>query len=69
MQPLQLKLRDLLLKDIENLNELRSLLMRIAEVEVDIRMTRIKHMIAIEKVLTKEQRDRLRQERRSVIQS
>jgi Spy/CpxP family protein refolding chaperone len=64
MRPLQTRLRELLLNDINNLNGLRAVLTRISEVEVDIRMTRIRQMIAIEKVLTRAQRDRLRQERR-----
>jgi Spy/CpxP family protein refolding chaperone len=64
MRPLQTRLRELLFNDVNNLNEIRVVLTRISEVEVDIRMTRIRQMLAIERVLTRAQRDRLRQERR-----
>jgi Spy/CpxP family protein refolding chaperone len=67
MKPLQLRLRELLLNDSINYNEVRALLIKISEVEVDMRMLRIKQRNEIEKVLTKEQKDRLKSERRMMM--
>ncbi len=64
IQPKRLALRKLLLVEEIDLQRVRSLLKEIADLEVEIRMLRIQHRLDIEKVLTKEQRDRLRRERR-----
>jgi len=64
MRPMQLRLKELLLNDSISYVEIRALLIKISEVEVDMRMLRIKQRNEIEKVLTKEQKDRLKSERR-----
>lgn len=62
MDPLQRGLHGLLRADEIDLEKVRSALTRIAEVEIEMRMARIEHRMAIEKVLTKEQRERHRRE-------
>ena len=67
MEPLQLKLNELLLGDVINESEVKALLRRISDIEIDIRMARIRQRIAIEDVLTKDQRGRLRSERKGMM--
>jgi Spy/CpxP family protein refolding chaperone len=67
MKPMQLRLKELLLSDSINYDDIRALLIKISVVEVDMRMLRIKQRNEIEKVLTKEQKDRLKSERRMMM--
>jgi Spy/CpxP family protein refolding chaperone len=67
MAPLQVKLKSMLLGDVGNTGELRVILRKISDIEVEMRMSRIQQRFAIEKILTKEQRERLRNERRSMM--
>jgi Spy/CpxP family protein refolding chaperone len=56
-------LRKFLLSDKINFNDVRTLLREISDIEIEMRIIKIKHRLEIEKVLTKTQRDRLRKER------
>ncbi len=62
MVPFERELRGLLMADELDLEKVRATLERIAGVEIEMRMTRIRHRLAIEKVLTNEQRERHRRE-------
>ena len=64
IKPEKKKLRNLLKKENINLRQVKSQLEKIAMLKAEIRFTRIKHRIAIEKVLTAEQRKKYREERR-----
>ncbi len=64
IHPMKEELRRLLLRDKLDLKNIRKLLKEIADLEVEIRMIRIVQRSEIEKVLTPEQRDSMRQERR-----
>ncbi len=64
LRPEKQKLRVLLLKEQVNLNAVEIQLQKIADIKVKIRITRIKHRLAIEKILTPEQREKHRQERK-----
>jgi Spy/CpxP family protein refolding chaperone len=67
MRPLQLKLKGLLLGERINFDDVKSVLRQISEVEVDMRMLRIKQRVEIEKILSKDQRDKLKNERRMMM--
>lgn len=60
--PLQRELQGLLRADEIDLEKARTVLKQIADVEVEMRMARIEHRQAIERLLTKEQRERHRRE-------
>lgn len=60
--PLQRELHGLLRSDEIDLERVRGVLKQIADVEIEMRMARIEHRLAIEKVLTPEQRERHRRE-------
>lgn len=60
------RLRVLLLEDKVNLKEVRSVMKEISDIDLEIRMLGISHRLDIEKVLTKEQKDKLRNERRNM---
>lgn len=60
MQPKRIKLQRLLLEDEVNLKDVRALLNEISALEVEIRMQWINHRLDIDKVLTPEQRNKLR---------
>jgi Spy/CpxP family protein refolding chaperone len=62
MSPERLKLMDMLLKEDVNLDEVKARLKRIGDMKIDIQMTKIKHRLEIEKVLTPEQKDKHRKE-------
>lgn len=64
LQPKKIMLRKLLLNETINLREVKKLLKEISDVEVEIRLNRIRHRIEIEKVLTPEQKKKLKQEKR-----
>ena len=65
LEPYKLKMRRLLLSNNVDLKEVRLILEKIADLGVEIRFTRIKQRLEIEKILTPEQRERLRREKRS----
>jgi Spy/CpxP family protein refolding chaperone len=67
MRPLQLKLKGLLLGERINFDDIKSILKQISEVEVDMRMLKIKQRVEIENILTKDQRDKLKSERRTMM--
>jgi Spy/CpxP family protein refolding chaperone len=56
-------LRKFLLSEKINFNDVRTILREISDIEIEMRLIKIKHRLEIEKVLTKTQRDRLRKER------
>jgi Spy/CpxP family protein refolding chaperone len=60
LEPKMISLKKLLLEDEVNLKSVRSLLMEIAGIRVDIRMLRIEHRLDIEKVLTASQKTQFR---------
>ena len=60
LEPKRISLKKLLLEDEVNLQGVRSLLMEIAKIRVDIRMLRIEHRLDIEKVLTTSQKTQFR---------
>jgi Spy/CpxP family protein refolding chaperone len=60
LEPKRISLKKLLLEDEVNLQSVRSLLMEIAKIRVDIRMLRIEHRLDIEKVLTTSQKTKFR---------
>jgi len=64
MSPLHGKLRKELLKPKVDLEEARRLLQKIADINVEIRLLKIKHQLEIEQALTPEQRGKLRAEKR-----
>lgn len=57
-------LRRLMVSEKINFNDVRTLLREISDIELEMRLIKIKHRWEIERVLTKVQRERLRQERR-----
>lgn len=57
-------LRKLMVSEKINFNDVRTLLREISDIEVEMRLIKIKHRWEIERVLTNAQRERLRQERR-----
>ncbi len=59
-------LKALLLEENVDLGQVRRALKEIADLQVEVRMLRITHRIEIEKVLTADQRAKLRSERESM---
>jgi Spy/CpxP family protein refolding chaperone len=66
IEPKRAQLQKLLLDENVDLGQVRQTLKEIADLQVEVRMLRIKHRIEIEKVLTAEQRAKLRAERDSM---
>jgi Spy/CpxP family protein refolding chaperone len=66
IDPKRTHLRKLLLEENVDLGQVRQLLKEIADLQVEVRMLRIRHRMEIEKVLTTEQRSKLRAERESM---
>jgi len=64
LEPKQIQLERLLLEDNVNLNNVRSLLREIADIRIEIHMLKITHRLEIEKVLTSEQKTKLKAMRR-----
>ncbi|HNR86717.1 MAG TPA: Spy/CpxP family protein refolding chaperone [Spirochaetota bacterium] len=62
LRPLQRDLRALLLGDPVDMEKVRAMLRSVADVEIELRLARIKHRLAIEKVFTPEQREKHRRE-------
>lgn len=67
ISPKKIRLRRLLLKNNVNINEIRELLKETSAIEVEIRLLRIEQRLSIEKILTPEQRERLRNENRRIL--
>lgn len=57
-------LRRLMVSEKINFNDVRTLLREISDIEIEMRLLKIKHRWEIERVLTNAQRAKLRQERR-----
>jgi Spy/CpxP family protein refolding chaperone len=66
MAPKHIRLRKMLLEDNVDLAEVRKLVKETSDIHVEVEMLRIQHHIDIEKVLTPEQRTKLRTERRGM---
>ncbi len=66
MSPKHIQLRKLLLEDTVDIDAARTVLKELADLQVETRVLRIQHRLDIEKVLTKEQKTRLRSEKRGM---
>ncbi len=66
MSPKHIQLRKLLLEDEVDINAARKVLKELSDLQVETRVLRIQHRLDIEKVLTKEQKTRLRSEKRGM---
>jgi Spy/CpxP family protein refolding chaperone len=66
MSPKHIQLKKLLLEDEVDINAARTVLKELADLQVETRVLRIQHRLDIEKVLTKEQKTRLRSEKRGM---
>lgn len=53
------KLRKLIMKEDVKVDEVRTILKQISEIEVEIRLLKIKHRLELEKVLTPEQKSKM----------
>lgn len=60
LEPKRIQLERLLLEENINLNNVRNLLREIADIRIDIHMLKITHRLEIEKVLTQEQKTKLK---------
>lgn len=60
MSPRHIKLRKLLLEDNVDLKEVRALIKEISDLRVEVQMLRIQHRLDIEKVLTPDQKIKLK---------
>lgn len=60
LSPKPIKLRLLLLEEKVDLKKVRLLLKEIANLQVEVRMLRIKHRLDLEKILTRDQRKKLK---------
>lgn len=61
MAPIRIKLRRHLLEENVNMDQVRSILKEIAELQTEIRILKIRHRLEIEKIFTEKQRALLRQ--------
>ncbi|TAL33455.1 MAG: periplasmic heavy metal sensor [Spirochaetes bacterium] len=66
LEPRRIRLEKMLLEENVDLSQVRAVLKEIADLQVELRLLRIKHHIAIEKVLTADQRAKLRAEREAM---
>ena len=64
LRPKKFQLREILLLDRVEYRALKQLLHEISDIETELRFLRIKHRLDIEKILTPEQKTKLRQEKR-----
>ncbi len=64
LQPKKEELRGVLLTEIPDLDKVRIYLKEISEIEVELRIIKIKQSLEIEKIFTPDQRERMRKERR-----
>jgi len=65
--PREIQLERLLLEDAVDLAKVRSLLREISDLKVEIQMLRIQHRLDIEKVLTTEQKAKMKQHRKHMM--
>ena len=56
------QLRAILLKDDVNIDQVRTMLKEISDIEIEIRLLKIKHRLAIEKILTPDQKNKMKKE-------
>ena len=63
LAPLKIRLRRMLLEDRINFRDIRSQLKKISNIKIEIKILRIRHRLAIEKILTPKQRRILKDER------
>ncbi len=61
IQPVELKIEELLLKDTVDYDQVRGLLSQCAPEKVEVRLDMIRHQRAVESVLTAEQRAKLKE--------
>ena len=66
MAPKHIQLRKLLLEDNVDINAARKLIKELSDIQVETTVLRIQHSLDIEKLLTKEQKARLRTEKRGM---
>jgi len=64
LQPKKLELREALMAQNPDLDRIRSYLKDISEIEVELRIVKIKQSLEIEKIFTPDQRELMRKERR-----
>ncbi len=60
LAPMKIQLKRLLLEDNVDMKKVRSVLEDISGIQVDLHMLRIQHRLSIEKVLTEEQRAKMK---------
>ena len=63
LAPLKIRLRRMLLENEINIRDIRRQLKKISNIKIEIKILRIKHRLAIEKILTPKQRRILKDER------
>ncbi len=66
MSPKHIQLKKILLEDEVDINAARKVLKELSDLQVETRVLRIQHRLDIEKVLTKEQKTKLRSEKRGM---
>ncbi|MCU0845136.1 MAG: Spy/CpxP family protein refolding chaperone [Spirochaetes bacterium] len=66
MSPRHIQLKKLLLEDSVDINAARKVLKELADLQVETRVLRIQHRLDIEKLLTAEQKTKLRSEKRGM---
>ncbi|HSV96593.1 MAG TPA: Spy/CpxP family protein refolding chaperone [Spirochaetota bacterium] len=66
ISPKHIELKKLLLEDAVDIGAARKVLKELADLQVETRVLRIQHRLDIEKLLTKEQKTRLRSEKRGM---
>jgi Spy/CpxP family protein refolding chaperone len=67
LAPREIQLERLLLEDAVDLAKVKSLLREISDLKVEVQMLRIQHRLDIEKVLTAEQKEKMRQHRKHMM--
>lgn len=66
LSPLHVRLQKMLLEKKVDLAEVRNILKQISEIDVEIKLLKIKHHLDIENTLTPGQREKLRREKREM---
>jgi Spy/CpxP family protein refolding chaperone len=61
--PMRIQLQKLLIEDVIEMDKVKNLLREISDIRIDIHITRIEHRIEIEKVLTPEQKAKIKTHR------
>ncbi|MBN2160991.1 MAG: periplasmic heavy metal sensor [Spirochaetes bacterium] len=67
LAPKNIQLKKLLLEENVNMGKVRALLKEIADIRVEMQVLRIEHRLAIEKVLTADQKEKMRSFRRHMM--